>query len=290
MGDFIDTAFGFIGGGAGDEGAGENAAQLARSISQEGIDELRGQLERTRGQLDPFVTAGLGQLPEVQRGATVGGLDEILGQIFGTETFGRLAEERTSAIQGQLANTGLSRSGTALREIAAVPTDIGLQIEQLLRGRQAGIAEQGRLTGLNLGQQGLAGASNIANLISGNAATAFQGITSDAQRADERQASRIGAFSDIGGALIGAGAFSDPRLKENKQKIARFGPLNLYQWDWTKDAQKTAVGKFPTMGFMADEVEQHYPEYVSEKFGFKFIKMQALLTQLEFENSLPIAA
>ena len=94
-------------------------AQTSAVADQQATAELRRQFNQTRSDLLPFIEAGARQLPSLEAGATLGGLDEVLGQIFGSENFQNLRNERTSAVQGQLAAGGLTRSGTALQEAAA---------------------------------------------------------------------------------------------------------------------------------------------------------------------------
>lgn len=80
-------------------------------------------------------------LQGVEQGANIQGFDQRLGDIFGSQNFQNLRDERTRALQGQLAAGGLTRSGTALREIANVPTQLGFDIENQQFGRQQGLAQ-----------------------------------------------------------------------------------------------------------------------------------------------------
>lgn len=181
-------------------------------LEQERFGFARDAFERGQAGLAPFREAGteaLGGLEELFAGQTPEGLDERLGQIFGGEAFGRLREERGRAVSGQLAQTGLQRSGAALREAAAVPTGVGLGIEQLLFGRQreglgslaglgaqaalggagiaapAGIPSAGQLgapgtiglSGANLGGGGAAQSAAISQLLALQGQTGAGGIT-----------------------------------------------------------------------------------------------------------------
>jgi len=147
-----------------DTGAGRRAAGAA-------AEESRRAEERARGDLGPFLQAGQGALPGLIEGSTAGGLDERLGRIFDSDIFGRLVEERTTAVQGQLAAGGLTRSGTALQEIANVPSSLALQIEQLLSGRLGGLADRGLQAGQGLAQVGLSGGQFRGEALSSGIAT-----------------------------------------------------------------------------------------------------------------------
>lgn len=147
-----------------DTGAGRRAAGAA-------AEESRRAEERARGDLGPFLQAGQGALPGLIEGSTAGGLDERLGRIFDSDIFGRLVEERTRSVQGQLGAGGLTRSGTALQEIANVPSGLALQIEQLLTGRLGDLAGQGLQAGQGLAQVGLSGGQFRGEALSSGIAT-----------------------------------------------------------------------------------------------------------------------
>lgn len=157
------------------------------------VKESRRSERQIRGALDPFLQAGQGQLGALTEGTTAGGLDERLGRIFDTDIFGRLVGERTEALRGQLGAAGLQRSGTALERVAAVPTDLGLQIEELLSGRSRGLAGQGLQAG-----GALAGAFERGGQFRGGAIS--QGILSDAQAQSSLISQILGG---LGGGIAG---------------------------------------------------------------------------------------
>ncbi len=261
MGGVVKGVFGKGGilGGSSDAASQAAAAQVAGQ--QQGIATLRENL-------GPFAQAGIGQLPGLQEGATAGGLDARLAQIFGGSQFQNLVGERTRAVQGGLSAAGLNRSGAGLQAAANIPTDLGLQLEQLLTGRSQTLASQGQQAAAGLGGQ-------VANLQAGIGQTRGQGIITQ-QQADVAQAQNA-----IGTVATVASFFSDPRLKENVEEIADLGPLKLYQWDWIAKVKDTFIANFPTIGFMADEVEKVFPEFVNEHLGFKMINYHDLLNELE---------
>ena len=256
----LDTLSGIFGGSSSQVG-GEAARETGR-FSQRAINELREQFA-------PFAEAGAVALPEVVQGITAGGLGERLEEIFGTDIFNRLVEERTGAVEGQLAAGGLTRSGTAIAEAASIPTDIGLALESLLTGRSQDLA---------FGAQG-AGATtstNIANLLSRQGQDVASGILTDAQ------ARAAGGQNLVNVATTAAGIFfSDPALKENIEIISQIGNLDLCQWDWIPETKGTMIEKYGTMGFMADEVKEKYPQHVSDFCGFMVIDYPSILDELK---------
>jgi len=178
--------------------AAEEAAALRAAAFERALSMFQEQLGLTREQFDPFIQAGIGALPELQRGfqapagTEIGGLEDIINQIMSGEAFGGLVEERQRGIQGQLAAGGLTRSGRAIEEAAAVPTELAFQLENLLTGRQFG-AEQQRITGLEGlvgGGRAAAGAGagissdiidNIVNAMTGQAGAEATGLTRSAE-------------------------------------------------------------------------------------------------------------
>jgi len=324
---------GLSGGGGSD--AGTEAAQIEAQANQAAIEELRRQFGITQENIAPFLQAGTGILPQVQEGATaggfaqglnaalerfgsgafqrtqdaatVGGLDANLAQIFNTDIFKSLRDERLRAVQGQLAAGGLTRSGTALTEGARVPTELGLALEQLLSGRDADLAT--RELGLGFGleqelfnrQSNLAGAgqnaalglsgfgantsSNIANFIRDTGQARGAGIIIDQQAGAAQSQNFLNTI--VGGGLIAAklGLFSDPNLKENVKEIGKVKDLTLCQWDWIPAAMKTIVRKFPTIGFLSTEVREKYPQHVYEFCGFDVIDHPSLFNELEARNA-----
>lgn len=218
-------------------------------------------LEQALAGIQPFQQAGAAQLPALTAGATQQGLESSLQSILGGDAFGSLVGERQSALQGQLAAGGLTRSGTALQKAAAIPTDLAFQIENMLSGRQQGLAQQGL---------GAAGAS--AGIFGQQGENVSAGILSDAQA----QAAGLSQLGNIGSSLF----FSDPRLKINTEKVSDIGDLSVYQWDWIPEAEGTVIWNNNTVGFMADEVKEKYPDRVEEVNGWMMIDYHGLCNDL----------
>jgi hypothetical protein len=269
---FISDIFG--GGSAQQAPVQASAAQT--KANKAAIAEMRRQFDLSREDILPFLEAGQAQLPVLEERATVGGLDEILAQIFGSEQFGALEAERGRAVEGQLAAGGLTRSGTALTEAARVPTDLGFQIEQMLTGRSGALAGQGQGAGGQIAQLGAGTSSGIANLLSASGAAQASGILG------QQQAKASGGQNILNtAATVASIFFSDPSLKKNVEEISDYGDLKLYQWDWIDAAKDTMINKCATIGFMADEVKEKFPQFVYEFCGFMVIDYEPLLEELE---------
>ena len=234
-----------------DKNAGSRAAAEQNRFTQMGIDELA-----------PFLQAGAEQLPGLAAGATVGGLDERIAELLGSDTFGSLIGGRERAVQGQLAAGGLTRSGAGLQAAAAVPQELALQLEQLLTGRSAGLAGQG-----------LGAGSNIASLFANQGEAASSGIITDA----ESRAAFGGQVAKLASGIF----FSDERLKENVVEVANVDGLAVVEWDWIPRTKGTIIADCPTVGFLAQDVQDRYPEFVGAYGNWLFVDYENLMRKLQ---------
>lgn len=256
--------------------AGSQAAGVANVGAQQGIDFLKEQLGNANRRLAPFFRAGRDAIPGLVEGTTAEGLDDRLARIFRTDSFNALRDERLRDVQGQLAAGGLTRSGAALEEIANVPTNLGLQIEQMLTGRLGGLVSGGQSAATNLGGFGLSAGSAIANMLGQMGQNSASGVL-----ADEQAGAQAGSNLMNTALTVGSMFFSDPALKENVRPVGQIHDLTVYQWDWKPEFKDTPVMECGTYGFMADEVEEKYPQHIGRYGGFKCIDYPALLGTLE---------
>ncbi len=278
----------------GKKDVGGEAAGAIGAANLQGIEELRRQFDVASQNVTPFIEAGIGALGDVTGGATIGGFGERLKQLFSGGTLDPLIEERGRAVESGLSARGLSRSGTAIRELADIPTQLGFDIENLLFGRQAGLAGQGLAGGLSLGGLGQQAAGGVASLFSRTGEARGAGIVTDAQA----RAAGIEQIGQIAATVLPiiVSFFSDPNLKRNVEEIAEFKftdeskNLKTYQWDWIPEAEETIVRFYPTIGFMADEVKEKYPQHVHKYAGFDTIDYQSLLNEMEELNKIKEAA
>ena len=231
--------------------AGSRGAAEANKMVQLGIDALT-----------PYLEAGSSQLPGLTAGATVGGLDETLGKILNSDTFGSLIGGRERAMQGQLSAGGLTRSGAGLQAMAGVPQELALQLEGLLTGRSSGLAGQG-----------LAAGGNVATMFGQQGDNTASGIVTDAQA----QA----AFGSQVASLASGIFFSDERLKENIVEVANVDGLAVVEWDWIPETKGTVIAGCPNIGFLAQDVQARYPEYVGEYGGWLFVDYDRLMMKLQ---------
>ena len=272
-----------MGGGKGDD-SGSKAADAQVRANNASIAEMRRQFGITQENIAPWLTAGQDALGVTQESATPQGLDALLAQIMGTDTFGSLVDERQRGVQGQLAAGGLTRSGTAMQEAARVPTDLALALENMLTGRQSGISSTGASAAVGLGNLGQSNSSGIAGLMSQSGNAISSGIITDQQARAQGQQNLFNTAATIGSKFMDFMDFSDPRLKENVEQVSSIHDLGVYQWDWKAETKGTLIDGRSNIGFMADEVQEKYPHHVGEFGGFMVIDYPALLNELEAKN------
>jgi len=268
---FVSDALGKGGGDAGQTGAA--AANAAAELQ---VAELRRQFDVTQQTLAPFIAAGQGQLGALTEGTTVEGLDARLARIFESGAFSSLIGERTGAIEGQLGAGGLTRSGTAIEQAANIPTSLGFEIENLLTGRSQSLVNIGQGTAVNQASLGEQSASQIGQSIAQQGQNLASGLLADQQASAQALSNTIST-----GATAAAIFFSDPVLKENVEQISSIRDLPLYQWDWIPETKGTMIEKCGTIGFMADEVKEKYPQHVNEYCGLMIIDYPALLDEMD---------
>ena len=101
----------------------------------------------------------------------------------------------------------------------------------------------------------------------------------------EASSNAKGSVSNLMGNLGAAGIYrySDPRLKTNVKQVATSGRLKVYRWDWNEEAYKFGFDRQPPIGFMADEVEEMYPEavFTDPLSGYKMIHYVTLFEALD---------
>lgn len=279
-------------------GAAKDAAKIQARSAQLGIDEQRRQFDETRDMLMPFINSGSGMLGSLESGATLGGFASNLDAIMNSAELDPLRAKRMEAINSQFGKAGMLNSSARAGAVAGDMTDFSLAIENLLSGRQQNLANTGLTAGTSLGGFGANAAGNISNLHQAAGQAQASGILG-------AQQARAGMFDQIfglgagaaGGALmggagmmggLGAGGgaalgllFSDSRLKTNIEATGTVGPLTIYTWDWIPEVAALGVEIPMTTGFLAEEVEQIFPEHVHPIGRFKAVDYESVLKKLD---------
>lgn len=245
--------------------ASERAAAQQQAAAQGGIDVQSEQFNRILELLGPSIEGGdlarqqqlglLGLLgPEAQQAAQ-DQFQESPGQQFIRERQQRALTRNQAAIGG----LGGGNIRTALQEQAAgfAQQDFGNQFNRL-----SALSGAGQTAATNIGQFGQQSAGNIGQLLLNQGQAGAAGIFGQAQARNQL----IGNLSSIGA------SFSDSRLKDNITQIGKIGCLNVYEWTW-----KTTG--LDDVGFIAEDVREHFPDLVEEHNGFLRVHYDQVLKE-----------
>ena len=71
-------------------------------------------------------------------------------------------------------------------------------------------------------------------------------------------------------------SLSDSRLKENIKKYNSINGVDLYTWEWSKEAKKHGADKLPNYGVVAQELYKTHPEAVYEKNGYLHVNYEVV--------------
>jgi len=99
----------------------------------------------------------------------------------------------------------------------------------------------------------------------------------DASKA--RKTGTRNALISAAGSILGGLAKSDIQLKTDINKIGEFSSgLNIYTWEWNDLAKNHGLAYGPTVGVLAQELQEYKPEYVTRGFdGFLQVDYDGLL-------------
>lgn len=251
-----------FGGLFGGQDAARRGARAQRRAAEAGIEEQRRQFDMIMQMLSPQVEGGdiarqrqmalLGLLGPEEQQAAYDAFTDSPGQQFMRE------RQQRALLRGAAATGGLGGGNvqTALQEQAA---GFAAQDYNRMLGQLGALSGAGGAAASNLGQFGMQSASSIANLMGQAGAAQASGILGQQQA----QSQMVGNLLSLGG------MFSDRRLKKDIVKISEHRGLNLYSWVWKGTGE---IG----YGYMADEVQEKYPEYVQEVDGYLMVNYEAL--------------
>lgn len=211
-------------------------------------------------------------LTDIGTGLKTTGIQAIRNQ--GRRAIGDLRENlaRRRVAGSSFAQDALAR-GEA--EFARQEAEFGAQTDFQILQAEAELLNQE--TAANI--QGFQTALNQFNLESGLAAEVSSGLSNisaqNAQMIGQINAEYAAARANIIGTGVGAGVglytlgvLSDKRLKKDIEQIGMIGPLPLYKFKYIYE-------DFTRVGFMAQDVEQIYPDAVISK-GIKLVDYSRL--------------
>lgn len=165
-----------------------------------------------------------------------------------------------AVLRGASATGGL-RSGDASAALAAQ--------NQMLLDQEIG-QRYNRLAGLSgQGFMGQEAGTRYGGAALGEITGTLGTIGSGMAAAQAAEADKQSGLMGLAGGVLSA--FSDGRLKTNIREIGSRSGLPWYKWVWNDTAGRKFGLRGEAVGFMADDVEQKFPELVIMRDGYKTV-------------------
>ena len=272
VGDFLGDTIGGITGAKQAGKAAERAGATQAAAAEKGIAEQRRQFDALIELMAPYVGAGEGALGQQQALIGLQGAEaqqQAIGGFEQSPIFQAMTRQGEEAILQQASATGGLRGGNVQAALSQFrPQVLNALIEQQYN-RLGGISTLGQASAAGQASQGVASASNIANLLANQGAAIAGGQIARGNVARQTfgdimniASSGAKAVGAMGGPAAAASMFSDRRLKKNiKQVGTRADGLGVYEFDYI-------WGGGRQVGLMAQEVQGVYPDAVMEIDGF----------------------
>jgi len=174
-------------------------------------------------------------------------------------TMGNLENQEEAILRNQSA-TGALRTGGTDQMLAENQRQTQMQAYQNALGGLQGLGQLPTNTG------------QIASTMAGIGKTRAQGQLGAAQGMAQARQQGMNNLMGLGQMGMSAmGAFCDPALKADAEKIGTACGYTIYRWIWNKAAND--IGLYgEAEGPMADEVERFEPERIEYRQGYKYIK------------------
>lgn len=242
--------------------AGPNIGQFMNPYTNMVTGQTLDSLERQR-QMQANTTGAQASAAGAFGGSRHGVADALTNEAFarqGAQTFGNLQQQGFNTALGAAQNQQQMMMGGAaqLGQLGNQAFNTGRTIQQDQMSQ--GLMQQGM-------QQALIDAARgqYAGYTGAPAAGLQTQIgTMGATPAPETQTTtRTPGVADYLSMIFGVGAkLSDVRLKTNIKPLGKESGHNVYSWDWNEDGKRIADPAQPTVGVMAQELQETHPHLV----------------------------
>ena len=240
--------------------AGPNIGQFMNPYTNMVTGQTLDSLERQR-QMQANTTGAQASAAGAFGGSRHGVADALTNEAFarqGAQTFGNLQQQGFNTALGAAQNQQQVQMGGAaqLGQLGNQAFNTGQTIQQ--NQMQQGLMQQGlqqALIDAARGQYaGYTGAptTGLQTQLGAMGATPVPETTT--------QTKTPGLFDYL--SLIGSAFASDQRLKTNIKSLGKEKGVNIYSWDWNEDGKRVADPAQPTVGVMAQELQETHPHLV----------------------------
>lgn len=240
------------------------AEQLAAATGAQ--SELRRAAEEGQGFLAPFGDVGL---TGVEQAGFLTDPEAQFDFLQNNPLFQLALENANTQTQQTAAAGGRLSAGDTLQQLS---NNVLLSAQPLIsqqKGSIADILNFGSGIARSQANTALGVGSDVAGLIQDRGDIVAGGICAR----NQIQANTTAQQNQLAATIFSA--FSDPRLKTNKQIIGTQNGFNVWSWDWNDLASKLGL-KGSAFGVMAHEVLASMPEAISYDRGFMKVDYQMI--------------
>jgi hypothetical protein len=240
--------------------AAPNIGQFMNPYTSNVTDQTLASLERQR-QMQANTTGAQASAAGAFGGSRHGVADALTNEAFarqGAQTFGNLQQQGFNTALGAAQNQQQMQMGGAAQMgqlgQQAFNTGQTIQQNQMRQGLMQQGSQQALIDAARRQYAGYTGAptTGMQTQLTAMGATPVPETTT--------QTRTPGVFDYL--SLIGSAFASDQRLKTNIKPLGKENGVNIYSWDWNEDGKRVADPAQPTVGVMAQELQETHPHLV----------------------------
>lgn len=242
--------------------AGPNIGQFTNPYTNMVTGQTLDSLERQR-QMQANTTGAQASAAGAFGGSRHGVADALTNEAFarqGAQTFGNLQQQGFNTALGAAQNQQQMMMGGAaqLGQLGnqAFTTGRTIQQDQMQQGLMQQGMQQALIDAARGQYAGYTGAptAGLQTQIGAMGATPVP---------ETQTTTRTPGVADYLSMILGVGAkLSDVRLKTNIKPLGKENGVNIYSWDWNEDGKRIADPAQPTVGVMAQELQETHPHLV----------------------------
>ena len=240
--------------------AGPNIGQFMNPYTSTVTDQTLSDLERQR-QMAVNTTGAQATQAGAFGGSRHGVAEALTNEGFarqGAQTFGNLQQQGfNTALGAAQAQQGLQMGGAAqMGQLGQQAFNTGQAITQ--QQQQQGLMQQGLQQALIDAARGQYAGFAGAPQQSLSLPLAALGAMPNQSTTTKQKNPGLFDYLSLGLSAIP----SDVRLKTNIKHLGKENGHNVYSWDWNEDGKRIADPKQPTVGVMAQELQETHPHLV----------------------------
>lgn len=240
--------------------AGPNIGQFMNPYTSMVTGNTLNDLERQR-QMATNTTGAQASAAGAFGGSRHGVADSLTNEAFarqGAQTFGNLQQQGFNTALGAAQNQqGVQMGGAAqLGQLGNQAFNTGQAIQQ--QQAQQGLMQQGLQQALIDAARGQY--SGFTGAPASSLGLPLAALGAQPNQSTTTQQKNAGLFDYM--SMAASAWASDIRLKTNIKSLGQESGINVYSWDWNDEGKRIADPAQPTVGVMAQELQETHPHLV----------------------------